>query len=137
MAFLLDSEELKSGLIIFRRSDVKHRNWYCRVKLPHADRYKVVSLKTADRGAAREKAFDYDADVRFRLKHNVPIFNRPFSQIADEYLKIQEERAEIGEICADRAAVVGTAIRTLDLYVGTTQTRPCGAPHYGCGSSAF
>ncbi|HEX4078309.1 MAG TPA: tyrosine-type recombinase/integrase [Rhizomicrobium sp.] len=121
MAFLLDSEELKNGLIIFRRADVKHQNWYCRVKLPQADRYKVVSLKTADRATAREKAFDYDADVRFRLKHNVPIFNRPFSQIADEYLKTQQERAEIGEICADRAAVVGTAVRTLNLYVGTTQ----------------
>jgi integrase len=121
MAFLLDSEELKNGLIIFRRADVKHENWYCRVKLPQADRYKVVSLKTADRATAREKAFDYDADVRFRLKHNVPIFNRPFSQIAEEYLKTQQERAEIGEICADRAAVVGTAIRTLNLYVGTTQ----------------
>jgi hypothetical protein len=38
MAFLVDTQELKTGLIIFRRADVKHRNWYCRVKLPHMDR---------------------------------------------------------------------------------------------------
>ena len=34
MAFLIDTQELKPGLIIFRRADVKHRNWYCRIKFP-------------------------------------------------------------------------------------------------------
>jgi integrase len=48
MAFLIDVQELKSGLIIFRRAGVKHRNWYCRIKLSQEDRYKTVSLKTAD-----------------------------------------------------------------------------------------
>jgi hypothetical protein len=33
MAFVTDKEEIKPGLIIFRRADVDHRNWYCRVKL--------------------------------------------------------------------------------------------------------
>ncbi|MBI3710210.1 MAG: site-specific integrase, partial [Proteobacteria bacterium] len=65
-SFLVDPQELKPGLILFRRSDVQHRNWYCRVKLPSADRYKTISLKTADINVAREKAFDADADVRFR-----------------------------------------------------------------------
>ena len=121
MAFLLDAEELKSGLILFRRADVKHRNWYCRVKLPRADRYKVVSLKTADKGAAREKAFEYDADMRFRIKHDVPIFNRPFCQIAEDYLKTQQERAETGGITEVRAKNVESAIRTLNLYIGPHQ----------------
>jgi len=78
MAFVTDKEVLKPGLIIFRRADVDHRNWYCRVKLPKADRYKTVSLKTSDINAARELAFDQDSDVRFRLKHDVPVFNHPF-----------------------------------------------------------
>lgn len=30
--FIIDKEELKPGLILFQRTDVKHRNWYCRVK---------------------------------------------------------------------------------------------------------
>jgi hypothetical protein len=55
MAFLTDKEELKPGLVIFRRGDVQHRNWYCRVKLPKADRYKTISLKTADVSAARDR----------------------------------------------------------------------------------
>ncbi len=56
MACVTDKEELKPGLIIFRRSDVQHRNWYCRVKLPKADRYKTTSLKTSDINTARSKA---------------------------------------------------------------------------------
>src|SRR5271156_1668687 len=106
MAFLQDIDEVKTGLIIFRRADVKHRNWYCRVKIPASDRYKVVSLKTPSREMAREKALEYDADVRFRLKHDVPVFNRPFQEIAADYLKVQQERAEVGEIVKDRATVV-------------------------------
>lgn len=81
MAFVPDSQELKSGLIIFRRGDVRHRRWYCRIKVPGGDRYKTVALKTSDIETARERAFDHDADIRFRIKHEVPVFNRPFSQV--------------------------------------------------------
>jgi len=58
------SVALEAGLILFRRGDVDHRMWYCRMKMPKADRYKTVSLKTTDISAARERAFDQDADVR-------------------------------------------------------------------------
>src|SRR6218665_2749539 len=98
MAFVTDKEELKPGLIIFRRADVAHRNYYCRIKLPKADRYKTVSLKTSDVHAARERAFDHDADVRFRIKHDVPVFNRPFRDVAKEYLATQVARSKRGEI---------------------------------------
>jgi integrase len=122
MTFLTDIQELKPGLIIFRRADVKHRNWYCRIKLPKQDRYKSVSLKTADIDAARERAFDQDVDVRFRIKHDVPIFNRPFSQIAKEYADLQKERVAAGQIAHHRWEVVDSIIRAqLNPYVGTTQ----------------
>jgi integrase len=121
MDYLLDVEELTPGLIIYHRADVKHRKWYCRVKVPDADRYKVVSLKTEDREAARKLAFKQYARVEFCLENDVPVFNRPFKEIAQDYLKLQQERAEVGEITKDRAAVVGTAIRTLELYVGHLQ----------------
>jgi len=55
MAFITEKEELKPGLILFRRGDVDHRMWYCRMKMPKADRYKTVSLKTTDISAARER----------------------------------------------------------------------------------
>ncbi len=83
MAFITDNEELKPGLIIFRRCDMAHRNFYCPIKLLKEDRYKTVSLYTADRGTTRDRAFDQDANIRFRLKHDVPVFNRPFRQVAE------------------------------------------------------
>ncbi len=122
MAFLVDTQEIKPGLVIFRRADVKHRNWYCRIKLPSEDRYKTVSLKTADIDAAKDRAFDQDADVRFRIKHEVPIFNRPFSQIAKDYADLQKERMEAGQISRKRWELVESVIRAqLNRYVGAVQ----------------
>ncbi|HEY5210510.1 MAG TPA: site-specific integrase [Stellaceae bacterium] len=122
MAFLTDKEELKPGLVIFRRADVQHRNWYCRVRLPKSDRYKILSLKTSDISAARERAFDHDADLRFRLKHDVPIFNRSFSQIAKEYVALQKRRGATGQVSEARWKKCESVIRArLDLYVGSTQ----------------
>src|SRR6266446_6988644 len=84
MPFITDVQELKSGLIIFRRTDVQHRNWYCRTKVPNADRYKTVSLKTSDIHEAKKQAFYHDADMLFRVRHEVPIFNKTFAQVAKE-----------------------------------------------------
>jgi hypothetical protein len=53
MAFLADKEELKPELVILRRLDIAHRNWYC------------------------------------QIKHDVPVFNRPVSKIAKEFLVFQ------------------------------------------------
>ena len=127
MAFIIDKEELKPGLIIFRRADVAHRNWYCRIKLPRADRYKTFSLKTANIEAAREKAFDFDADVRFRIKHDVPVFNRPFIEVAREYLATQEARSKRGEIGTMRPKKIRAIIEgVLNDYVGSTQVHLIG-----------
>src|ERR1700686_1853331 len=120
MAFLVDTQELKPGLVIFRRADVKHRNWYCRVRPPNQDRYKTVSLKTADIDTARERAFEQDADLRFRLKHEVPVFDRPFSEIAKDFAAFQKQRATAGEITMHRWCVMDSHIRSqLNRYVGT------------------
>jgi hypothetical protein len=38
MAFMIGTEEIKPGVVIFRRADVDHENWYCRMRLPKQDR---------------------------------------------------------------------------------------------------
>lgn len=122
MAFLVDQQELKPGLIIFRRADVQHRNWYCRIRLPKADRYKTISLKTADLNEARDKAYDQDAEVRFSLKHEIPVFQKPFSDVAKEFADFQKKRSEAGEITHHRWRVMASHIRTqLNRYVGNVQ----------------
>jgi integrase len=122
MPIQVDAQELKEGLTIFRRGDVKHENWYCRIKLPKADRYKTVSLQTADVREARNRAFDQDAEVRFSLKHDVPVFQKSFSQVAKEYADFQKERSEAGQITHHRWRVLDSHIRTqLNPFVGTIQ----------------
>jgi integrase len=127
MAFIADKEELKPGLVIFRRTDVRHRNWYCRVKVPKADRYKTVSLKTSDINTARQNAWRQDMEVQICLERDIPVFNRPFSQVAKEYLATQEERAQRHEISPLRVKKIKSLIEgVLDEYVGTTQVHRIG-----------
>ncbi|HEY6851317.1 MAG TPA: hypothetical protein VI320_34535, partial [Terracidiphilus sp.] len=102
------------------------------MKMPKADRYKTVSLKTTDISAARERAFDQDADVRFRIKHDVPVFNRPFREVGREYLLTQEARAKRGEISAARPKKLRAVIEgTLDRYAGSTQVHLIGDERWG------
>jgi integrase len=127
MPQVIEPHELKPGLLIFRRADVKHRQWYCRIKIPREDRYKTISLKTTDLNEARDKAFDQDAEVRFRLKHEIPVFDRTFSEVAEEFAKFQKERHEAGEITFHRARVVASHIKTqLNPYVGPVQITQLG-----------
>jgi integrase len=103
MAFVIDKQELKTGLIIFRRGDVKHETWYCRLKLPKTDRYKTTSLATTDVDEARVRALDHEADIQLRLKYDITVFTPCFRLIARKYLDTQKARAGRGEISRGRA----------------------------------
>lgn len=127
MAFVTDKEELKAGLIIFRRSDVQHRNWYCRVKVPKVDRYKTFSLKTDDVTTARSKAWRHDANVEYSVERDIPLFNRSFAKVALEFLTEQEKRAEHGEISVQRPKKLRAVIEgPLTGYMGSTQVHLIG-----------
>lgn len=122
MRFVIDKEQVQPGLIIFRRGDVGHDNFYCRVRIQNEDRYKTISLRTADRQTARDRALDQYADIRFRVKHDVPVFNRPFSQVAEEYAEAQQRRANAGEVSQTRVMNVKNKIKgPLNAYVGSAQ----------------
>jgi integrase len=122
MSFMVDAEHLKDGLVIYRRADVQHARWYCRIKLPGRDRYKRIALKTEDIKQAREKAFDHDAEIRFRVKHNVPIFDKKFRQVAQEFSEFQKARSAVEEITFHRWRVMDSHIRSqLNQYVGDQQ----------------
>ncbi|WP_295632425.1 site-specific integrase [Novosphingobium sp.] len=127
MQFITDKEQLKPGLIIFRRGDVGHDNFYCRVRIQNEDRYKTISLRTADRHAARDAALDQYADIRFRVKHDVAVFNRSFLQVADEYADAQQRRASVGEVSQARVGNIKCKIAgPLNNYVGSTQVHLIG-----------
>jgi integrase len=122
MTFIIDKEKVKPGLIIFRRGDVAHDQFYCRVRIKNEDRYKTISLRTSDRQTARDLAMDQDANVRFCLQHDVPVFNRPFADIAAEYVELQQRRANAGDVSQARVMNVKNKVDgPLNAYVGTTQ----------------
>src|ERR1700687_722957 len=122
MTFITDQQELTPGLIIFRRGDVQHRRWYCRMKVPKENRYKTISLKTTDATEAKDRAYDHDAELRFKLKHEMPVFNRSFAQVAQEYADKEKDRADVGQITHHRWRVVESHIRTqLNRFLGKSQ----------------
>jgi integrase len=124
MTFLTDVQELKTGLIIFRRSDVEHQNWYCRVRVPDetVNRYKTISLKTPNEREAKDKAFEHDSDIRFRKKHGVPVFDKTFEEVALEYSAQLEKMVDSGQITKGRRIVVNSYIKLhLIPYMGHLQ----------------
>ena len=131
MAFKADVEELKSGLIIFRRTDVDHKNWYCRIKVPNERRYKTISLKTDNKHEAREKAFDHESDVRFRVRHEIPVFDKTFAQVAEEYYEHLKTVYLTGQITKGRWQIVGSYIRLhLSPFIGNEQVAHVGEKHW-------
>jgi len=129
--FLVDVQELKPGLILFRRSDVTHHNWYCRIKVPGEDRYKTLSLKTSNVNEARDKAYDHEVDVRFRVKHGVPIFDKPFREVAKEYKAHIRLRVDSGELTLSKWKMKVSLIdRYLVAYMGNDQITNIGDAHW-------
>lgn len=130
--FITDKEILKPGLIIFRRGDVDHRYWYCRVKIPNEDRYKTVSLKTDNINDARSLAWEQESEVRYAIKFGQAVFNRAFRVVAKEFMENQLARAKRGEITLKRVDTLRAMIEgPLDEYVGSTQVHLIGDERWG------
>ena len=56
------------------------------------------------------------------MKHDVPVFNRPFLQVAEEYAVAQQRRANAGEVSQGRAMNIKNKVNgPLNAYVGNTQ----------------
>lgn len=109
--FLTDVQKLSSGLILFRRSDVQHKNWYCRIKVPKTNRYKTISLKTPDEREAKNMALRHEVAIDIKVENQVPIFDKTFAEVAKEFSDLQKRKATIGEITMDRWDTVDGHIR--------------------------
>ena len=66
--------------------------------------------------------FTHDAEIQFRIKHGIPVFDKTFAQVADEFSTFQKERSDAGEITFHRWRVMQSHIKTqLKPYVGTIE----------------
>jgi integrase len=119
---MLNKQELKPGLVIFQRSDVQHKDWHCRMKVPDQDRYKLFSLNTTDVNAARTEAFKQETRMHIKLEEGMPIFDKTFSDVAKEYSNFQKQRAGAHEITHKRWSVEdGYISKQLNPYCGNDQ----------------
>ena len=71
---MLNKQELKPGLVIFQRSDVQHKDWHCRIKVPQEDRYKLFSLETTDVNVARDMAFKHETRMHIKLEDALALY---------------------------------------------------------------
>jgi len=120
--FMVDVHKLGPALIIYRRSDVQHKKWYCRIKLPKEDRYKRISLKTTDIEEAKIAALKHQIVIETKMESQLPVFDKPFSEVALEYSEHQRRLSEIGQITAKRWKTIDGHIRLhLIPYMGKVQ----------------
>lgn len=120
--FVVDKEVLNKGLIIFRRGDVQHREFYCRIRVQGERRYKTIALQTDDITTARTKAYDAQVEIRYAVKNDMPVFNRSFREVAEEYLKLMERRQTVGEVSLHRYKNLQSRLNgVLNDYVGAKQ----------------
>lgn len=120
--FMVDVHQLLPGLIIYRRTDVQHKNWYCRIKMPKEDRYKRISLKTAIFEEAKRAAHRLEAVIDTKLQNQLPVFDKSFEEVALEYSEHQKRLADIGQITMNRWKTIDGHIRLhLIPYMGKDQ----------------
>ena len=68
MKFITDKEQVKAGFVIFRRGDVGHDQYYCRVRIQNEDHYKTISLKTSDWQTALDDALEHYANTNAEVR---------------------------------------------------------------------
>jgi integrase len=119
---MVNKQELKPGLIIFQRSDVKHDKWHCRIKVPNKDLYKLFSLDTTDVNAAKQEAFRQEMKLHIKVEDGMPIFDKSFAEVAKDYSTFQKQRADAREITLKRWEVEdGYINKQLIPYTGSSQ----------------
>jgi integrase len=120
--FMVDVHKISDVAIIYRRTDVQHRNWYCRIKLPNQDRYKRISLKTASFEDAKRMAVRHEVAIETKIESKVPVFDKSFAEVALEYSAQQKRLAEIGQITLNRWKTIDGHVRLhLIPYMGKDQ----------------
>lgn len=120
--FYNDARTVMPGLMLYRRNDVQHQNFYARISLHGQRKYKVVSLGTESFDLARDKATKRFYEVQYALEHNMSLFKRTFAQVAKEYLEREKARTGLsgkGGITLHRWRVMDNHVSVnLSRYVG-------------------
>lgn len=84
-------------VVVFKRPTVKKPVWNARFALNGHPRYIWRSLDTVDLATAKIAALDQYAEIKFKLKHGLPITSKTVEQVSEEFLEEQEVLAAAGK----------------------------------------
>ena len=97
-----DKEEIRDGLIIFKHSKKKVKNWYMRMYVGNR-KYKVTSLKTQNYRQAKELAFEEFDRLNQVVKEKGDVFEQTNVEYLEDYLKhLDKELEKNNEITSRR-----------------------------------
>ncbi len=102
-------------VMLFQRADHKDKKWNARYRIQ--GRYKVKSLRTADFSKAKTVALEEYDELRFKDKHGLPIFDKSFEAVAEEFIEYGFKRIEAGEISQYWAGTAQSILRNWQRYL--------------------
>lgn len=103
-------------VMLFQRGDVKSNIWNARIRV--AGRYKFISLKTEDFAKAKTEALDKFDYLRYRERDNLPVFEKKFHVVADEFLEHGRKRMEAGDVSPFWLSTAKSIIKVWKRYLG-------------------
>lgn len=72
-------------VMLYQREGLKSPKWQCRIRVPNATGYKVVSTKTDDQRAAERFALNLYEDLYMHVKAGGSVKSKTFKQVFDEW----------------------------------------------------
>ena len=93
-----DEIELHEGDVVIYRIKRSGDVWQFRTWIREHQKYVRKSLRTKDTETAIAKAREEYLDINHRLRNHEAVFDIPFHELVEEYLKDQKTRIRIGEV---------------------------------------
>lgn len=88
---------VQDGVTLYQRNDHKVPRWYYRLKFPSTSKNYIQSSGTIDFQKAKTIAITQFYMLLGKIEANVSIFSKPFSHVAEEFIKHEEFRAGLKE----------------------------------------
>jgi integrase len=88
---------VSDGVTLYQRNDHKVARWYYRLKFPDKSKHYIKSSGTIDFEKAKTTAITQYYKLLGKIEANVSIFSKPFSYVAEEFIKHEEFRAGLKE----------------------------------------
>ena len=80
-------------IVLFKRPGLKKPKWQARIRVPNANRYKIVTTKTDDLVQAQVFAVNLYEELYFTVKAGGSLSSKTFKQVFDEWERSIEKQS--------------------------------------------